>query len=523
MLSLEEKIGQKLMVGFQGLEPPDYLLRWLEAGKVGGIILFARNVESPTQLARLTTKIQSAARYPLLIAIDQEGGSVSRLRGNFTESPGAMALGASHSPELAEKVAHMMGVELHSLGINWNFAPSLDMAHDRSNPSIGTRSLGSDPVWVGRMGAAQIRGFQSAGVAATAKHFPGLGSSDVDTHIDIAEIDAAVDELWEADIAPFRAAIQADVSSIMVTHVRFRALDSIYPATLSRAVVTDLLRNRLGYTGISITDCLEMRAISGHFTPAETAIRTVLAGQDIALFSHTREVQEAAYDALVRAATEGDLPLDEIDASVARIMAFKQQFATPVAVQPEIVKSEAHLAIANEAARAGVVLFRADSNVFPLRKEVASRTAVIEFVPHQESEAVDPGAFNSLAKLLKIRLPEIETLLLDASAPDDEVLARARIVAREFDCIVLVTRSADLIAEQFEFAREFLWLAHRVVLVCLRNPYDVEVLAGANTVLCTFGDTEPSVQAAADAVMGDYVPHAKLPVPIQLAVADIPR
>ena len=182
MDSLAEKIGQLMMVGFEGLKPPRHILRWLASGRIGGVYLFARNVASPAQVKRLIADCRAAAKQPILVGIDQEGGAVARLRDGFTESPGAMALGAGGDRQLTEEIAYMMGRELAALGVNWNLAPVADIAHQRDNPSIGTRSFGRDPRLVSEMVAAQIRGFQRAGVAATAKHFPGLGNTIIDTH-----------------------------------------------------------------------------------------------------------------------------------------------------------------------------------------------------------------------------------------------------------------------------------------------------------------------------------------------------
>ncbi len=325
MLSLEEKIGQMCMVGFHGLQPPDYILDWLAIGRIGGVILFSRNIESPAQVAALTRACHDAAKSPILVAIDQEGGSVARLHDGFTQSPGAMALGAAGSDDLAFRVSKMLATEMHTLGINWDYAPVLDIAYDISNPSVGTRSLGTDKHDVSRLASAEIRGFQAGGVAACAKHFPGLGNTPVDTHEALAVIDVPFDFLLENDLVPFRLAIEVGVATMMMTHVTFSALDTQYPASLSPAVTETLLRDKLGFTGVATTDCMEMRAVSDHYTPGESAVLAALAGQDLILFSHTRASQEAAYEGLLTAAQSGRLSLDRIDQSVTRIQTKSQR------------------------------------------------------------------------------------------------------------------------------------------------------------------------------------------------------
>ncbi|MBC6938367.1 MAG: glycoside hydrolase family 3 protein, partial [Chloroflexi bacterium] len=314
MLSLEEKIGRMLVVGFDGLEPPDYLLDWLAAGRVGGVILFARNVASPAQVGELTLACREAAPRPILIAIDQEGGMVARLRTaeGFMESPGAMALGAADSEDLAERVAAAMGDELAALGINWNLAPVVDLALNADNPSVSTRALGTRVDRVSKLAAAQVRGFQSAGVAAAAKHFPGLGDTPVDTHEALAVINEPLETLLRRDLLPFKAAVEAGAAAVMTTHTRFQTVDSQYPATLSASVIEGILRREIGFDGVSCTDCMEMKAITEHYGAGESAVLAALAGQDVIFFSHTPAYQEAAYEALLAAARSGRLPLERV-------------------------------------------------------------------------------------------------------------------------------------------------------------------------------------------------------------------
>ena len=315
MMPLEEKVGQMMMVGFDGFRPPAYILDWLANGRIGGIYLFARNIQNPTQVKRLVDECRRAAKHPILVGIDQEGGIVARLREGFSESPGAMALGASGDAQLAEDVAFMLGTELAALGINWNFAPVADIAHQPANPSVGTRSVGRDPSLVSRMVAAQIRGFQRAGVAATVKHFPGLGNTVIDTHEDLAKVSGPLDYLYQHDIRPFRDAIQADVACVMLTHVMYEALDTKLPATLSPRLVNGLLRTELGYRGAVCTDCMEMKAITRGFGAGESAVLAVLAGVDMPLFSHSRRHQEAAYGAVLAAARTSQIPQARLDES----------------------------------------------------------------------------------------------------------------------------------------------------------------------------------------------------------------
>ncbi|MFN8449093.1 MAG: beta-N-acetylhexosaminidase [Anaerolineae bacterium] len=296
--SMADKIGQMLCVGFAGLTAPDYLLDWLRAGRVSGVILFARNVESPEQLARLTESLHAAAKFPLLVSIDQEGGTVARLRDGFTESPGALALASAAEDRLAraERVTRMLGEEMRALGINWVYAPAVDLLHHFENPALGTRSFGTDADAVSDLAVASVRGFQSAGVAACVKHFPGLGNTAVDTHVALPILSVSEQALLESDLLPYRAAVAAGVASIMTTHTIFSALDAVYPATLSPHIIRRLVRGTLGFQGVVTSDCMEMKAIAAHHSPAESALLAAQAGVDLILFSHTPSMQAAAYD-----------------------------------------------------------------------------------------------------------------------------------------------------------------------------------------------------------------------------------
>jgi beta-N-acetylhexosaminidase len=520
MLTLEEKIGQMLMVGFHGLEAPPYLLEWLAQGRIGGVILFGRNVDNPAQVAALTQAFHQAAKYPLLISIDQEGGTVARLRAGFTESPGAMALGAAGSEALAEEVSAMLAAEMRALGINWTLAPVVDIAHDIRNPSVGARSLGTDIGKVSGLVAAEVRGFQRAGVPATAKHFPGHGKTPVDPHLALPVIDESRDYLWEHDLVPFRAAVEAGVAAVMISHVKFEQLDAEYPATLSPVITRDLLRRDVGFSGLTCTDCMEMKAIANHYTPGESAVLAALAGADLILFSHsftdTDPLSQDVFDKLLDAANSGRLPLARIDEAVGRVMALKERVKITTPPQLDLIRRPDHLALAQKAARAGTALLRADPGVFPLVEGRNGRVALVEFASIIDSEIMERGGLSGLAQGLATQAPFIECVSLTPGSYTDEAVARARQLAREAEVFILATRNAHLIPQQLSLATELLGLARQNILLCLRNPYDAEALPQAGTVICICGDSTPSLAAAIDALLGRFTPNGILPVPVNV-------
>jgi beta-N-acetylhexosaminidase len=510
-MQLEEKIGQMLMVGFAGLEAPDYILDWLREGRVGGIVLFARNVDNPAQLAQLVQRLHDAAKYALLIGIDQEGGIVARLRQGFCESPGAMALSAAGAdgPALTERVDRVLASELRALGINWDFAPAVDIAYNPENPSVGTRSFGADMTRVAALGAAAVRGFQHAGVAACAKHFPGLGSTAIDTHLALPTLDTPTDQLLRQDMLPFRAAIDAGVASIMTTHTIFSALDSQLPATLSPVIIQRLLREELKFDGVVSSDCMEMKALTDNFAPAETAILGALAGLDVIIFSHTRTTQEAVYEGLLAAARAGRVPLSMIDSANRRIAAMKHKYpAQPADVSA--IRQPEHINLMLDAARAGTVLLRDDG--LPALDE---GTALIEFASYLDSGILESGGLSGFGTRLRERCPELPMVALDSNGYSADSILQAETLAQSARTLILATRSAHLNPDQLILARRLISLAKRVVHICLRNPYDAAALPGPDTVICTCGDSTPSLQAAVEALIGDFKPTGKLPVSVK--------
>ena len=520
-MTLEEKVGQRFGVGFHGLEAPTYLLDWLRAGRVGTVILFARNVESPAQVARLTASLHAAAKFPLLIGVDQEGGTVARLRQGFSESPGAMALSAAGAdgPALAEQVSRVLALEMAAVGINWDFAPSLDILYNVANPALGTRSFGASADRVAEMGRAAVQGFQSGGVAACAKHFPGLGSTAIDTHLALPRLDTSVDQLVMQDMPPFRAAIDAGVATIMTTHTIFTALDDRLPATLSAVIIQQLLRQRLGFERVVISDCMEMKAIADHFSPAETAILGAQAGLDIILFSHTRAVQEAAYDGLLDAARQGQIT--DLDAANARIAALKAAYPVTINADLGTLRQPDHLAMMITAARAAVTLIdaRDAGQVLPM----VSDALLVEFASLLESGILESGGSTGLLAALKIFNPALHSVVFSPMPYAADQITAAETLLPTVATLIIACRNAWLNDEQRTIIMHLIARAKQVIIVCLRDPRDAQVIrsdavfaqfGGAYAIMATCGDSAPSLQAAAEAISGQLVTHGVLPIPL---------
>ncbi len=268
-----------LQPGFVGTVPPAWICRWLGDG-LGSVVLFSRNVVDPGQVAALTAALR-AERPDVIVAIDEEAGDVTRIESGLGSSrPGNLALGAVDDPALTEEVARDLGAELAAAGITLNYAPDADVNSNPDNPVIGVRSFGAEPSLVARHTTAWVRGLQSGGVAACAKHFPGHGDTRVDSHHDLPRIDADRDRLHAVELAPFRAAVAAGVQAVMTGHLLVPALDPDLPATLSARILGGLLREEMGFDGVVVTDAVEMGAVADRYGFAGAAVRALAAGAD---------------------------------------------------------------------------------------------------------------------------------------------------------------------------------------------------------------------------------------------------
>lgn len=324
------RIGQLLMVGFDGPEPSAPVRRLIQKGGVGGVILFARNLRDPGQIVHLTNALQALSPdCPLFIGIDQEGGRVSRLSSPFTAFPPAATVGALASEDLARRMGEVIGAELGAVGITLNFAPVLDVATNPENPVIGDRAFGSDPALVGRMGVAFFRGLESRGIIAVGKHFPGHGDTALDSHLDLPVVRHQADRLRRIELPPFAAAVRAGIPALMTAHVLYPAWDADLPATLSPGILSGVLRRELGFAGLVVSDDLEMRAVADRWSPGEAAVRFLVAGGDLVLVCHRADRQEEVLEAIRLAAGTPRLPEAVLRAALERVAAVKARYLHP--------------------------------------------------------------------------------------------------------------------------------------------------------------------------------------------------
>lgn len=528
-MSTDEKIGQLFVQPVYGgsadardrrnvarygvARPSDVVAKY----RLGGVVYFGwtGSFGTPAATAGLSNGLQrraltSGAKVPLQIATDQEQGSVVRLGGSATQLPGAMALGAGGRAVDARTAAAITGAELRAVGVNTNYAPDADVNANAANPVIGVRSFSSSPTLAAAMVAAQVAGFGTdANVAATAKHFPGHGDTGVDSHtgLPVIEHDTAT---WERlDAPPFRAAVKAGVDQVMTGHLVVPALDrSGEPATLSKPIVSGVLRGKLGFRGVIVSDSLEMRGVRTRHSDGEVAVRAVLAGVDQLLMAPK---MDEAYGAVRAAVASGRISRARLDESVTRILALKAKrglFVRPyadVARAGKVVGAPVHRRRADAIADRGVTVLRRDTKAMPFAPRGRRVTVV----------GAGPGAIGGVADELS-RRGAVPTRVVTGDSPTSKAIASAVTAARRADRVVVTTSNASRTSgrAQRDLVAALLRTGKPVVVVAVADPYDVAALAGVRSYVAVYGATAVSGRAAARVLVGASRGTGRLPVAV---------
>lgn len=497
-MEIREMLGQKLVFGFHGTQLTEEFKALIRRYKIGNVILFLRNVESASQLRRLCGDIQTLIReetgYPAFIIIDQEGGMVSRLPEDAVDVPGAMALAATGKPENARLASEITIRQLRGLGANFNMAPVLDVNSNPANPVIGVRSFGDDPERVAAFGCESIAPYENSGVLCCVKHFPGHGDTAVDSHLGLPRVDKTEEELEQLELIPFRRAIAAGAPAVMMSHVLFPNIaDDQLPCTMSRHMVTDLLRNKLGFWGLVLTDCMEMLAIQKHYGTPQGVVAAIRAGVDLAEISSRMDLEETSAKAVNEAAARGELNLQEIKESVDRILKFKQQLCT--APDAALCNLEADRQAAWDMSRQAVSQvggkpFRADEKTF-----------FCGCADYRVS-----GAANEEGK--KATFPEFMAArfgarcLVNSKDPTEEEIQEAVRQAAGAEKIVLGTCNGHLFTGQQQLAAALSRLQKPMAVVAQRNPYDLSGLPETLWKLCCYDYDAPALAGVAEVLSG---------------------
>jgi beta-N-acetylhexosaminidase len=534
-MTLQEKVGQLFVTYAYGqtadtADPADVAHNEQELGvqngkeliekyHVGGVIYFAwsNNVANPEQIAGLSNGLQRVATsqpsgVPLLISTDQEQGVVTRVGPPATQLPGNMALGAGRSVPNAFDAAQITGTELRAIGINQDFAPVSDVNVNAQNPVIGVRSFGSDPSLVSDLVSASVDGFRSSNVAATAKHFPGHGDTATDSHYGVPIINHSRAEWERIDAPPFRAAISRGIDTIMTAHIVVPALDpSGVPATLSKPIITDILRGELGYDGVVITDALTMQGVRDSFGDDRIPVLALRAGVD-QLLMPAPGMLDLEYNAVLDAVRSGELTEDRIDRSVHRVLQLKMSrglfTSKNVFVDESQVSSlvgiDAHQQRAQEITDTTVTVVKDDANTLPLANGA------------QKILVTGASVTPDLAERISARGPAA-TAYDTGTAPDGSAIAAAVAQAQASDEVVVATDKAWADAGQQTLVKQLLATGKPVVVVAVRDPYDIAYFTDAPTYLATFSTTAISVESLTRVLFGEVQPAGLLPVSIPTA------
>ena len=550
-MTLAEKVGQLVVPGLKGVYTPldseaeEKLERLVREGHVGGFHVFGGGEALPSVLlnpvygtsgsratkadplavAVLLNRLQRASANPLLFTADFEGGAGYIVDG-ATRLPRAMALGATRDEGLAERAGRLAAGEGRALGVHVDFYPDADVNNNPLNPVINIRSFGEDPVFVGRMVAAYLKGVQAGGMLATAKHFPGHGDTTTDTHLDLAVIEHPRERLERVELVPFKAAIAAGVDAVMTTHIRLPALDPTegLPATLSRPIVTGLLRQELGFGGLVFTDSMSMYAVSRRFGNDKAAGMAVAAGVDVVLDPPD---PDAALRGIREAVERGDVPREQLDRSVERLLRAKARLGlhrartVDVEAVPAGLGGRARQAVAAEAASKGITLVKDDRGQVPLRLATGARVLVLSVV--DSASAWREGAPGRVfVPELKKRFPDTTAVeVTDRTTADEMDLLRA--LARRSDAVVaaayvrigassgrLGLGPAQLaLLEQLAADK-----AKALVTVAFGSPYVGDLAPKVPAVLLTYEYGDAPEAAAVRALCGEASIGGKLPVTI---------
>ncbi len=496
----KKDIGKLFVIGYQGEDPSDEFLSFVEEWGIGGVIVFARNLADPLKLPKVLKKIEEASQNKVFTAIDQEGGLVLRILSHGSLFPSAMALAASESVELTQKTYEAIGEEMLSLGLNWNLAPVLDINHP-SNPGIGARSFGDTPELVAKFGIAAIKGLQSAGVMACAKHFPGKGEAKKDSHLTLPTIPYDQERLRSIELFPFIKAIKNDVASIMTSHVFFPAFEKTtnLPITLSKAVLTDLLRKELKFNGLIITDDLEMGAITESFGIAQAALRSFLAGADQLLICHTLEQQKLAAETLFNSVEKDSNAAIRLEESLERIKIARSKLVASSNNSKDIDSlKKKHETLIDEVSERSIKFLSVDSKDYPVKDshETLFVLPKISSLVQVEEEHKD----NSLANLIKSDFSNCMTLVYEPKASSKDIIDSVK--EKNARQVVFMTYNGHLFKEQIEAARKISEFVQSIIIIALRNPYDIFECDFSNTKGATFGFRTPAIKALLNVLKG---------------------
>jgi beta-N-acetylhexosaminidase len=475
-------------VGFDGGTLSAELESALTSTPLAGLILFGRNVESLRQTRALTDRIREILPQAI-IAIDQEGGRVARLRDGVEEIPAMRALGATGDVELARHAGAQLAFDLRRAGVNVDYAPVLDLMLMRMNTVIGSRAFGTEPGDVIRFGGAFAQGLRSQGIVPTFKHFPGHGSTEVDSHLDLPVIELDEATFRKRDLLPFETLLPG-AEAVMTAHIIVRCLDAQHPATISSRILTGLLREEIGFTGVCFTDCMQMDAIAKGIGATEGAVQALIAGADCVLISHSLALALESIDRIAQSVGAGRLPLLRLEQAHERVNALRAKLAAPLPLDAP----PPYPGIGREIGRRAVTLVRGAAHARPDQSiAVSFEGTTVEGVQGMHSDHASLAGDSGVHELVVPLEPSAE----QTHDLIDELHASGKRP-------VVLMRRAHVYEGQARAVRLLLGAFPDALLVSTREPFDASMFENARNVVCTYGDDRPSIEGLSDVIFNGH-------------------
>ncbi len=516
-LTLKQKVGQLLVFGFEGYEVTDYVRELVREYKIGNAILFSRNIKSIKQLHKLNQDLQKLALeeigIPMYISIDQEGGMVTRIFNEATFFPGNMTLCATNNEGFAYEMGQKMSSELRALGLNMNLAPVLDVNVNPLNPVIGVRSYSDDPVKVAKFGCNFIKGLQENNVVATAKHFPGHGDTETDSHLDRAVVAHDLKRLNEVELVPFKEAIKNDIDAIMTAHLSFNAIDKELPATLSKKVLTGLLREELGFKGLIITDSMEMKAIKKYYTTEIGSLMAVKAGANLVCVSHFHKEQTGAHNNITNAVLSGEIKEDYLNQLVEKILEYKEKINDDVDefVKEKFSDIEKEINNKENKAFAQKVTDVAFTLVRGVKFEPTGNTLVVASEPYVTSNADDLVERKTIESAIIESKLDMDVIKISIR-PTEEELKDILNKSKDYENIVVATYNANVYKDQVTLVKMLQKDNPNLHVIMMRNPYDMNELSDVKNITCAYEYTPNSINTVIKYLSGELTPLGSLPI-----------
>lgn len=500
-MTLEEKVGQMLCLAFHGTEYNEQLKFLLEDNNIGTIIHFARNVKDTKQIFELNKEMIKHSKYPLFIGVDQEGGMVRRVQEGITYLPGAMALTNQEEDKIYE-IYKKVAAELKLLGFNMDYTPCLDINNNPLNPVINSRSYSDSKEEVTRLGLIASLAFQSSLVMPTPKHFPGHGNTSVDSHLGLPVVSDDLFKLQNNELVPFKKAIDEGIDGMMISHILYDKIDELYPSSISKKVITDLLINTMGYKGLIITDSLTMAAIWGKYSVREIIEKGINAGNDIIMFCGEASIpmQKEIIDTFIDLVKTNVISLDRVNKSVKKILTLKEKYCvSDISYSFEDIKEEL-----NSKSELSSQLTMNSITLVKGNMDNINTTKVLSIFPKINLASLVDNTNNNYESLGYY-------LGCDEEIYDDDIKTFEKIVqkSQKYDKIILATyniKKGDYQTKLFDLLDKT-----KTVVVALRSPYDILCLNDVRTYICTYDCTKESVKALTNAIKNNQF-CGKLPI-----------